>query len=169
MLWWSVSSSRVCSPSPSVPCSDCGSVGEAPPPVFHHSRCLDPIWATLPRQSAPFISPSHRSVYSVPPHGRVGRSCRQMERLVLVPDGAQRKRAHVCLVGPIQTLLQPSGIAAVGRGGGVFFKMVVKSFCVCFWLRLLQTVSKIFYGRSTMTPSTWWPGSTRWVSSSVRP
>lgn len=33
-----------------------------------------------------------------------------MERMVLVPDSAQYKRPNVCLVGPIQTLLQPSGI-----------------------------------------------------------
>lgn len=56
---------------------------------------------------------SHRFVCREPPHGRAGRSCRQVERLVLVPDGAQRKRAHVCLVGSVQTLLQPAGMAAV--------------------------------------------------------
>lgn len=44
------------------------------------------------------------------PNGCAGCSCRQMERMVLVPDGTQYKRANVCLVGPIQTLLQPSGI-----------------------------------------------------------
>lgn len=121
MLPWSVSSSRVCSLRPSVSwlwlwkrwwsTTSC-----LLPPL----TLLGPNMGDAPRQSAPFIWPSHRLVYGAPPHGRVGRSCRQMERLVLVPDGVQRERAHVCLVGSIKTLLQPSGIAAV-RGGKSYF------------------------------------------------
>lgn len=96
------------------------------------------------------------------PNGCAGCSCRQMERMVLVPDGAQYKRANVFLVGPIQTLLQPSGITELKK----MMEMVHSIFAPC--LRLLQTVSKIFSCHSMMTPSTWWLGSMLWALSSVR-
>lgn len=112
-------------------------------------------------QLAPFRSLSYRFVHSLP-HGCVGRSCREMERMVLVLDGTQCERANICLVGPIQTLLQPSGITVGQKNNGN------GSFHVCTCLRLSQTVSTIFSDRSTVTPSTWWLGSMLWVSSSVR-
>lgn len=97
----------------------------APPPAPHHFCCLEPLRETF-IGSQLHSSPSLTDLSAVP-NGCAGCSCRQMERMVLVPDGAQYKRANVCLVGPIQTLLQPSGIT---EWGGKIIEMVHSIFAL---------------------------------------